>query len=138
MSYIGAVPQSDIVIMAWRSCAQALTIRNLSAAQKSARRRSGDSMAAGDSETKILWRQASTTELLIALRGAASEMMQRAINGMAALLQMSHDAAELWTEHWVPSSPHQELIPWCAWFREIAARRPAWEVLYPDEEYLHP
>lgn len=137
MSYIGAVPRSDIVMMAWRVCAQTLTIRSIIAAQKS-RRKSGESVAAGDADTRILWHKASTTELMVALRSAASQMMQRAADRMNALMQFSHEVVELWTEHWVPSSPHQELIPWCAWFREIGARRPMWEFLYPDEEYLHP
>ena len=137
MSYIGAVPRSDLVFLAWRVTARDL-LRTEMARQKTRRRTSGETIAAGDSETKLLWHKASTTELLVALRNAADEIMQRALDGMAALQKYSQDARKLWQEHWVPSSPHQELIPWCGWLRAIAARRITWMIAYPEEEYLHP
>ena len=44
----------------------------------------------------------------------------------------------LWTSHWTPSEPHQELIPLVGWFRAVAARNPVWDQTWPEEEYLHP
>lgn len=48
------------------------------------------------------------------------------------------EVTRLWTEHLVPSSPHQELIIWLGVLRAPSARRPEFMALYPDEEWLHP
>jgi hypothetical protein len=50
----------------------------------------------------------------------------------------TNKAMLLWADHWVPSEPHEELIPWVAWFRPISARNYVWEYTWPEEEYLHP
>jgi hypothetical protein len=44
----------------------------------------------------------------------------------------------LWSEHWIPSEPHQELMPWVGWFRTVSARNALWEYTWPEEEWLHP
>ena len=44
-----------------------------------------------------------------------------------------------WTkEHVQPSEPHEELIPWVGWFRQVGARNAVWLYTWPDEEHLHP
>jgi hypothetical protein len=44
----------------------------------------------------------------------------------------------LWSEHWIPSEPHQELIPWVGWFRPVSSRNWLWECTWPEEAWLHP
>ncbi|MFA5041026.1 MAG: hypothetical protein WC464_05285 [Bdellovibrionales bacterium] len=44
----------------------------------------------------------------------------------------------LWSEHWVPSEPHQELMPWVGWFRPVSARNWLWEWAWPEEDWMHP
>lgn len=101
----------------------------------------GEAVGAAESETMVLWHKASPSEVLAALRAAAKEILK---NGHSVLLSFGilfEKAAKIitmWTEHWTPSEPHQELIPWVGWFRPVAARNWLWEYAWPEEEYLHP
>ena len=101
--------------------------------------KAGDAVGAGQADTMLLWRDASKSEILTSLRETATQMLRRISKALTSAL---HNAAEelmtLLTEHWVPSSPHQELIPWCGWLRAVASRRISWLIAYPEEEYLHP
>lgn len=36
------------------------------------------------------------------------------------------------------SEPHQELQPWCSWFRPVQHRHLAWLIAWPEEDHLHP
>lgn len=44
-----------------------------------------------------------------------------------------------WTKNnALPSEPHQELMPWCGWFRPVQNRHLAWEIAWPEVDELHP
>jgi hypothetical protein len=40
----------------------------------------------------------------------------------------------LWTDHWVPSSPHQENLPWVCLFRPLSANNHFWLNYWPELE----
>ena len=43
-----------------------------------------------------------------------------------------------WTTEFIPAEPHQELQPWCGWFRPISCRKAEWLRAWPHEDWLHP
>ncbi|MDR3424228.1 MAG: hypothetical protein P4M13_03995 [Alphaproteobacteria bacterium] len=105
----------------WRAAAEALLSwcgEAVSTVQKT-RGSAGEAAGAGEAVAKILWRKASQSKLLATLREAAAAML-------------------MWVEHWVPSEPHQELIPWVGLLRPVSARNWLWLYSWPEEEHLHP
>ena len=128
----------DPLISLWRSATSALCARLDVSEIK--RVKGAESIGAGAEEIAVLWRKASTSEIVLCLHKAASEILKHGEIILSAIAQMygAAKAAMMWTEHWIPSEPHQELIPWVAWFRPISARNYVWEYTWPEEEYLHP
>ncbi len=128
----------DPLISFWHGAASALCSRRRLPETKKAK--GTESIGAGSEEVAVLWHKASKSDLVSCLRKAASEIVDRGAKALAIVTHMFDMAKAmlLWTEHWIPSEPHEELIPWVAWFRPIAARNYVWEYTWPEEEYLHP
>ncbi|MFA4995012.1 MAG: hypothetical protein WC521_06895 [Bdellovibrionales bacterium] len=131
--------QLDPLIACWREADLALCQRSAVSESKS-RAKGTETIGAGAEEIAVLWRKASKSEILSCLRKAASEIMHRGTMALAAIVEMygMAKASLMWSEHWIPSEPHQELIPWVGLFRTVAARNPLWVYTWPEEEYLHP
>lgn len=128
----------DPLISFWRGVASVLCARQVLSETKSAK--GTESIGAGAEEVAVLWHKASKSDLMSSLHKAALEILKHGEKIMAAVARMygMAKAMLLWTEHWIPSEPHEELIPWVAWFRPISARNYVWEYTWPEEEYLHP
>jgi hypothetical protein len=131
--------QLDPLICCWREAALALCLRS-AVSESESRAKGTETIGAGAEEVAVLWHKASKSEVLSCLHKVASEILDRGAKALAAIVQMfgMAKAMFLWTEHWIPSEPHEELIPWVAWFRPISARNYVWEYTWPEEEYLHP
>ena len=121
MRYRDIIPRNISVLSTWREAACAMLWEkefSLAPLQGTVAG-TGEIGAIGASSALILWHKVAESDVVARLRDAASAML-------------------LWREHYLPSEPHQELIPWVAWFRQVQARHPEWEVAWPEEEHLHP
>jgi hypothetical protein len=141
MNRLSTVFREGPLISRWRREASALLSEDTVSKNEKVSGSSGaETVGAGAIEAMVLWHKTSHTELLSHLHKAASEMMKRGVGAMEAMRQLYSMAKAmlLWREHWIPSEPHEELIPWVAWFRPISARNYVWLYTWPEEEYLHP
>jgi|GEM_PF-2862496 hypothetical protein len=133
--------ETDLLYSIWRDAASVATTKEDPSQNKKSGVTGTESVGAGAISVAVLWHKVSQSNLLSCLRDAASEVLHRGANAVTSALVHMYGAAKaalLWTEHWIPSEPHQELIPWVAWFRPIQARNYVWEYTWPEEEYLHP
>ncbi len=121
MRYRDIIPRNISVLSKWREAAWAvLWNKECSRTRTSGSAKGSEEVGAiGGSSALILWHKVVESDILARLRDAAAAML-------------------LWRDHYLPSEPHQELIPWVAWFRQVQARHPEWEVAWPEEEHLHP